>query len=154
GLAAALEPGDSPAQHAADTIAAGRGLCRPGAVQALVDEAPATVEELRSRKVSFDLEPNGELSLGLEGGHTRRRIVRWGGSATGHELTSRLGAMAAAEPRIEVRERASTTALWSDGERCYGTVLDGSRIAAAATVLATGGAAALWRRTSNPRGAI
>ena len=33
GLAAALEPGDSPARHAADTIAAGRGLCRPAAVR-------------------------------------------------------------------------------------------------------------------------
>jgi L-aspartate oxidase len=154
GLAAALEPGDSPGQHAADTIAAGRGLCRPSAVQALVDEAPAAVAELRSRGVVFDLEPDGELSLGLEGGHTHRRIVHSGGSATGHEITSKLGAMVAAEPRIEVRERASMTTLWSDGERCHGLLTDDGRIAAPATVLATGGAAALWRRTSNPRGAI
>jgi L-aspartate oxidase len=154
GLAAALEPGDSPAQHAADTIAAGRGLCRPSAVQVLVDEAPVAVAELRSRGVVFDLEPSGELSLGLEGGHTRRRIVHSGGSATGHEITSKLAAMVAAEPRIEVRERASMTALWSDGERCHGLLTDDGRIAAPATVLATGGAAALWRSTSNPRGAI
>jgi L-aspartate oxidase len=124
-------------------------------VQLLVDEAPAAVSELRSRGVSFDLGPDGELSLGLEGGHTRRRIVHSGGSATGHEITSKLAAMVAAEARIEVRERASMTALWSDGGRCHGVVLnDDGRIAAAATVLATGGAAALWRRTSNPRGAI
>jgi L-aspartate oxidase len=62
--------------------------------------------------------------------------------------------MVAAEPRIEVRERASMTALWSDGERCYGLLTDDGPITAPATVLATGGAAALWRRTSNPRGAI
>jgi L-aspartate oxidase len=154
GLAAALEPGDSPQQHAADTIAAGRGLCRPSAVQVLVDEAPAAVQELRSRGVAFDLEPTGEPSLGLEGGHTRRRIVHSGGSATGHEITSKLAAMVAAESRIEVRERASMTALWSDGERCYGALTEDGQIAAAATVMATGGAAALWRRTSNPRGAI
>ena len=154
GLAAALERGDSPAQHALDTIAAGRGLCRPAAVQALVDEAPAAVGELRERGVSFDLDADGELSLGLEGGHTRRRIVHSGGSATGHELTSKLAAMVAAESRIAVRERASMTALWSDGERCYGLLTGDGRIAAAATVLATGGAAALWRRTSNPWGAI
>ena len=49
GLAAALEPGDSPERHAADTIAAGRGLCRPSAVQVLVEEAPAAVRELRER---------------------------------------------------------------------------------------------------------
>jgi L-aspartate oxidase len=123
-------------------------------VQALVEEAPAAVEDLRSRGVSFDLDPDGELSLGLEGGHTRRRIVHSGGSATGHEITSKLAEMVAAEDGIEVRERASMTALWSDGERCHGALLDAGRIAAAATVLATGGAAALWRRTSNPRGAI
>ncbi len=153
-MAAALEPGDSPAQHAADTIAAGRGLCRPSAVQVLVDEAPAAVQELRERGVCFDLDPDGELALGLEGGHTRRRIVHSGGSATGHEITSKLAAMVAAEGRIEVRERASMAALWSDGGRCHGVLTDDGRIGAAATVLATGGAAALWRRTSNPRGAI
>ena len=62
--------------------------------------------------------------------------------------------MVAAEPRIEVLERASMTALWSDGERCHGVLTEDGRLAAPATVLATGGAAALWRRTSNPWGAI
>jgi L-aspartate oxidase len=123
-------------------------------VQALVDEAPAAVRELLRRGVVFDLEADGELSLGLEGGHTRRRIVHSGGSATGHEITSKLAAMVAAEPRIEVLERASMTALWSGNGGCHGVLTDGGRIAAAATVLATGGAAALWRRTSNPWGAI
>jgi len=154
GLAAALEEGDSPEQHAADTVAAGRGLCRPAAVQVLVDESPDAVRELRSRGVSFDLEPDGELALGLEGGHTRRRIVHSGGSATGHEITSKLAAMVDDEGRIEVREHTSATTLWSDGERCYGLLADDGPIAAAATVMATGGAAALWRRTSNPWGAI
>jgi L-aspartate oxidase len=154
GLAAALEPGDSPAQHAADTIAAGRGLCRPSAVQALVEEAPGAVRELRERGVEFDLDADGELALGLEGGHTRRRIVHAGGSQTGHEITGKLAAMVDAEPRIAVRESTSAVALWSDGERCHGLLTEREPIGAAATVIATGGAAALWRRTSNPRGAI
>jgi L-aspartate oxidase len=154
GMAAALEPGDSPARHAADTIAAGRGLCRPSAVKALVEEAPAIVAELRERGVAFDQGEDGKLALGLEGGHTRRRIVHSGGSQTGHEITSKLAAMVAAQSRIEVRERTSATALWSDGERCYGVLSDARPVAATATVLATGGAAALWRRSTNPRGAI
>ncbi len=154
GLAAALEPGDSPEQHAADTIAAGRGLCRPSAVRTLVEEAPAAVRELRERGVAFDLDASGEPALGLEGGHTHRRIVHAGGSQTGHEITGKLAAMVAAEPRIAVRERTSAVALWSDGERCHGLLTDGAPIAAGATVIATGGGAALWRRTSNPRGAI
>jgi L-aspartate oxidase len=154
GLAAALDPADSPAQHAADTIAAGRGLCRPSAVQALVEAAPGTVRELQSRGVAFDLETDGELELSLEGGHTRRRIAHSGGSQTGREVTAKLAAMVAAEPRIEVRERASATALWSDGERCHGVLTEDAPILAPATVHATGGAAALWRRTTNPWGAI
>jgi L-aspartate oxidase len=154
GLAAALEPEDSPDRHAADTIAAGRGLCRTAAVRVLVDEAPAMVRDLVARGVVFDVDHEGRLALGLEGGHAHRRIVHAGGSQTGYELTSKLAAMVAAQERIEVMERASALALWSDGERCHGVVTDTGPVAAAATILATGGAAALWRRTTNPRGAI
>jgi L-aspartate oxidase len=62
--------------------------------------------------------------------------------------------MVAAAAGIEVLERTSALALWSDGECCHGVLADSGPIVAAATVLATGGAAALWRRTTNPRGAI
>ncbi|HEX5761927.1 MAG TPA: FAD-dependent oxidoreductase [Solirubrobacterales bacterium] len=154
GLAAALEPGDSPARHAADTIAAGRGLCRPAAVEVLTDEAPAAVRELRERGVAFDVDSDGELALGLEGGHTRRRIVHAHGSQTGYEITSKLATMVAAEPRIDVCEGTSALAVWSDGERCHGVLTDADPVRADATVLATGGAAALWERTTNPWGAI
>jgi L-aspartate oxidase len=154
GLAAALEPDDSPDLHAADTIAAGRGLCRTSAVRALVDAAPAVVRDLLARGVVFDVDHEGRLALGLEGGHAHRRIVHAGGSQTGHEITSKLAAMVAAKERIEVMERTSAVALWSDGERCHGVVSDEGLVGAPATVLATGGAAALWRRTTNPRGAI
>jgi L-aspartate oxidase len=154
GLAAALEPDDSPDLHAADTIVAGRGLCRTAAVRALVEEAPAIVRDLIARGVVFDLDHEGRLALALEGGHTRRRIVHAGGSATGHEITSKLAAMVAAQERIEVMERTSVVSLWSDGERCHGVVTDDGEVAAPATIVATGGAAALWRRTTNPRGAI
>jgi L-aspartate oxidase len=154
GLAAALEPDDSPALHAADTIAAGRGLCRTSAVEVLAQEAPAMVRELIERGVVFDLDQEGRLALGLEGGHAFRRIVHAGGSQTGHEITSKLAAMVAAEARIEVMERTSALALWSDGGRCHGVVTSEGPVAAPATILATGGAAALWRRTTNPRGAI
>ncbi|MFL5871862.1 MAG: L-aspartate oxidase [Solirubrobacterales bacterium] len=154
GLAAALEPEDSPALHAADTIAAGRGLCRTAAVRVLVDEAPAMVRDLVARGVVFDVDHEGRLALGLEGGHAHRRIVHAGGSQTGYELTSKLAAMVAAQERIEVMEQASALALWSDAERCHGVVTDTGLVAAVATILATGGAAALWRRTTNPRGAI
>jgi L-aspartate oxidase len=123
-------------------------------VRALTEEAPAAVRDLQSRGVVFDLDHEGRLALGLEGGHAARRIVHSGGSQTGHEITSKLAAMVATESRIEVLERTSALSLWSDGERCHGVIADSGPIVAAATVLATGGAAALWRRTTNPRGAI
>jgi L-aspartate oxidase len=154
GLAAALAVDDSPDRHAADTLAAGRGLCRTSAVEALTREAPAAVEQLQSRGVRFDTEPSGELALGLEGGHSARRIVHAGGSETGRWITSRLAALVGADPGIEVLEGASAVALRSSGERCFGVDTDRVAIRAAATVLTTGGGAALWRRTTNPWGAI
>lgn len=163
GLAAALASDDSPERHTADTLAAGRGLCRRSAVDALAHGAPEAVAELRRRGVGFDLarsgaegqaEGEGDLELGLEGGHSARRIVHAGGSQTGRVLTARLAELVAREPNVQVLEGASVTALWSDGERCAGVIADVGRIAAPATVLATGGGAALWKRTTNPWGAI
>ncbi len=154
GLAAALAPGDSPSRHADDTLNAGRGLCRPSAVEALTEEAPAAVAELQRRGVRFDTDESGELALGLEGGHSARRIVHAGGSETGRAITARLSEAAAATEGLEVLEGTSVTALWSDGRSCAGVITDVGVIAAPATVLATGGGAALWRRTTNPWGAI
>jgi len=154
GLAAAIAADDSPARHAQDTLNAGRGLCYPAAVEVLVDESPAAVESLMRRGVAFDLGADGGLALGLEGGHSARRIVHAGGAETGRALTSRLAKIAAAEERIEILEGASALALWSDRSRCHGVLTDHGPIAATATILATGGGAALWERTTNPRGAI
>ncbi|MFL5870730.1 MAG: L-aspartate oxidase [Solirubrobacterales bacterium] len=154
GLAAALADDDSPERHAADTVAAGRGLCVAGAVDALTREAPAAVEKLERRGVRFDRDPDGGLALGLEGGHSARRIVHAGGSETGRAITSRLAELVGADDLIDVMEGASATALWSDGDRCAGVITDAGTIAAPATVLTTGGGAALWQRTTNPWGAI
>jgi L-aspartate oxidase len=154
GLAAALAEDDSPERHAEDTLNAGRGACRPAAVEILAREAPAAVAELQRLGVSFDTEEGGRLALGLEGGHSARRIVHSGGSQTGRALTARLAELVEAHPRVEVLEQTSALALWSDGERCAGVVTDRGNISAVATVLATGGGAALWERTTNPWGAI
>jgi L-aspartate oxidase len=154
GLAAAIGPGDSPELHVEDTIVAGRRACRRAAAEVLAKEAPQVVALLERRGVPFDRDPDGNLALALEGGHSRRRVVHAGGAGTGRLITERLAELAAAEPRVDVWEGASAVGVWSDGERCAGVILDGARVRAPATVLATGGAAALWRRTTNPWGAI
>jgi L-aspartate oxidase len=154
GLAAAIGDDDSTQLHVQDTLAAGRHSCRRTAALLLARDAPGVVWELERRGVEFDREPDGSLSLALEGGHTRRRVVHAGGAGTGRRITERLAALAATHERIEVLEGRSAVAIWSDGERTYGVITDAGPLPGRATILATGGAAALWARTTNPWGAI
>ena len=154
GLAAAIGDDDSTQLHVQDTLAAGRHSCRRTAAELLARDAPGVVWELERRGVEFDREPDGRLSLALEGGHTRRRVVHAGGAGTGRRITERLAALAATHERIEVLEGRSAVAIWSDGERTYGVITDAGALPGRATILATGGAAALWSRTTNPWGAI
>ncbi len=155
GLAAAVADGDSPEQHLADTLRAGRGAVRESAARVLCTEAPQAVEDLAGLGMRFDADRHGNLALGLEGGHSRRRVVHAGGAATGRRLVRELSALAAEDPRIDVLEDRRVIALMAPEGRCVGVRLDGGRdaIATGATVLATGGAAALWSRTTNPTGA-
>jgi len=189
GLAAALAADDSAELHLADTERAGRELVRRSAAEILVREAPNRVADLQALGVRFDADRFGRLALGLEGGHSIRRIVHAGGSATGRRLVRQLSALAAENRRITVLEGARARALWmqsgpgeppaapradeaeqepaedpraGDRGRCQGLVceyVNGSAqqretgvIGARAVVLATGGMAAMWSRTTNPPG--
>ena len=105
--------------------------------------------------VRFDADRNGHLALGLEGGHSRRRIVHAGGAATGRRLVRQLSAVVAEDPRIDVLEGRRVVEVLAGDGRCAGVRLDDGRlIASGAVVLATGGAAALWSRTTNPAVAV
>jgi L-aspartate oxidase len=148
GVAAATAPGDTPELHAADTIAAGRGLSRESAVRALTAEAPARIVDLADLGVRFDDE------LGLEGGHSRRRVHSVGGAQTGRGISRVLARAALAHPRIDVSERERALELWVSEGRCVGLVTDARAIRARAVLLATGGYAALWGRTTNPAGSV
>jgi L-aspartate oxidase len=153
GLAAALAEDDSFELHLRDTELAGRALVRRSAAEVLVHEAPDRVRDLQALGVHFDADRFGRLALGLEGGHSVRRVVHAGGSATGRRVVRQLSALAVAEPRIRVLEGARARALWRHEQRCRGLICeDGQIIRARAIVLATGGAAALWARTTNPPG--
>src|SRR3954468_17838353 len=100
GLAAALALEDSPGQHLEDTIAAGRGLVRRSAAETLCAEAPARFRDLVELGVRFDADPEGHVELGLEGGHSVRRVVHAGGSATGRRILRQLSAQVVADQRI------------------------------------------------------
>jgi L-aspartate oxidase len=155
GLAAAMAADDSVELHLEDTLQAGRGAVRLSAARVLVEEAPGAVEDLSRFGVRFDADRNGRLALGLEGGHSHRRIVHAGGAATGRRIVRQLSAVVATDERIEVLEGRRVTALLTHDGRCTGVVLDdGEYLYSPATVLSTGGAAALWARTTNPAGAV
>ena len=148
GVAAAVGADDDPRLHAEDTTRAGRGLCRPSAVSVLTEEASARIVDLVDLGVSFDPDP------GREGGHSRARVFHSGGAATGKEIARVLAERVLAHPRIEVAEGERVLGLWMSEGRCAGVVTDRRAIPAGATMLATGGAAALWARTTNPPGAV
>jgi L-aspartate oxidase len=155
GLAAALADDDSPDHHFVDTIAAGRGSVRESAARVLCDEAPVAVQDLTRLGVTFDADRTGRLALGLEGGHSARRIVHAGGAATGRRIIRQLSALAAEDERITVLEGHRAARILTGAGRALGVALDDDTlIGARAVVLATGGAAALWARTTNPPGAI
>jgi len=148
GVAAAVGADDDPVLHAEDTLTAGRGLCRPSAVRVLTEEAPRRIGELTELGVEFD------DGLALEGGHSRRRVVHAGGAETGRRIADVLAARAHAHPRVDLAEGERALALWMVDGRCAGIVTDRRTVAARATLLATGGYAALWARTTNPPGAL
>ncbi len=155
GLAAALALDDARELHLRDTLRAGRGTVRRSAAEILTSEAPEAVRALERLGVHFDADRRGRLSLGLEGGHSVRRIVHAGGASTGRRVTRQLSALAAEDERVEVLEDCRAVALPTTAGRCAGVRLhDGRVVSARAVVLATGGAAALWSRTTNPAGAV
>src|SRR4051812_3185824 len=160
GIAAVLDPLDTPAAHAADTEVAGVGLCDPAAVRVLVEEGPARVRELIRLGAAFDRNPDGSLMLTREGGHHANRIVHAGGDATGAEVQRALHTAVHRDPWIRLVEHALVLDLLLDAEgRACGITLhvlgegtpDGAgAILARAVVLATGGMGQIFASTTNP----
>ncbi|WP_421732231.1 L-aspartate oxidase [Cellulomonas sp.] len=169
GIAAALDPSDSPSAHLQDTLVAGAGLCDPRAVEVLVTEGPARVRELVKRGAVFDTASDGSISLTREGGHHADRIAHAGGDATGAEISRALVAQIEAvreDPGIEVIEHALVLDVLTGppgpdgtpGHACGVTlhvIGEGQRdgVGAAlgrAVVLATGGIGQVYRSSTNP----
>jgi L-aspartate oxidase len=160
GIAAALGEQDSPADHLRDTLTAGAGLCDASAVRTLVTEGPAAVRDLIALGARFDTGPDGELALGREGGHLRRRIAHAGGDATGAEISRALLAAIEKAGNCEVIEHALVLdLLLSRSGHAAGLTLhvmgegqqDGvGAVQARAVVLATGGLGQVYAATTNP----
>lgn len=158
GMAAAMGADDTPALHAADTLAAGAGLCDATVVDRVTQAGPAAVERLTALGVPWDRQADGSLQLGLEAAHGRRRIVHAGEDATGATIMRALVARVRQVPRITVVEQAHAHDLLVRDGRVVGCVLvAGGRavtLSTPAVVLATGGVGGLFADTTNPAGAV
>ena len=158
GIAAAVGPDDTPAQHLADTLEAGAGLCDPVAVGVMVREAPDRIRRLTELGVPWDAQ-QGRVALGTEAAHSQPRILHAGGDRTGHAIETVM-VDRVREAGVELLDQhAATMLLVENGpamrERCVGARAerpDGSTldVLAARTILATGGAGQLYTLTTNP----
>ena len=156
GIAVALGPGDSPGQHAADTLAASDGLADPEAVRILTNEGPDRIYELLALGAVFDRGPDGRLGLALEAAHTRPRIIHSGGDRTGAALISCLAQLVRQHPEVELMEHTEVTSLVVRRGKVTGVTLLSAAgkslsLPASAVVLATGGVGQLYAVTTNPK---
>ncbi len=156
GIAAAIGADDSPALHKIDTQRAGAGLSDEAIAEILTRDAPARIEDLLELGAAFDRTEAGALALGREAAHTRRRIIKAGGDATGHEILNTLIAAVRATPSITVIENVIADDLIVSQGRVHGIYAHRAQtherlvLRAHATVLASGGIGRLYRYTTNP----
>jgi L-aspartate oxidase len=152
---------DSFDKHIADTLKAGDGLCDKEVVSFVVKEGPDRLEELLNWGTEFDQEGEG-FHLGKEGGHTAKRIVHYK-DKSGHQIQESLIAKIKSLSNISILENHTLVNLITDHQleegfqrRCYGAYVISSKdqrivkIVAGLTVLSTGGAGAVYNKTTNP----
>ncbi len=153
GIAAVLGEEDSFESHLDDTLRNGCGLCNREAVETLVKRGPNAVNWLISQGVEFDRE-QGRLDLGMESGHSKRRIAHKG-DYTGKEIEEALVA-SVRRKGVDVYKNCLALNLIVRDERSYGAEvlnLEEERVMiflSKATVLATGGIGQIYVQTSNP----
>ncbi|KAG1670568.1 hypothetical protein FOA52_012140 [Chlamydomonas sp. UWO 241] len=159
GVCAVLDPADSVEEHVHDTMVAGGFLNDLQAVDAVCREGPTRVLELAQLGAEFTRNADGTMHLGMEGGHSKRRIVH-ANDMSGAEISRALLAKARAHPSIHFFEHHLATDLVLAEHDAVTTVFgsdvvdqrDGSsyRFLALATMLACGGAGQMYPITTNP----
>jgi L-aspartate oxidase len=163
GIAAVTAAADSFERHAEDTMRAGAGLCDGDIVEMTVREGPARVKELLELGVKFS-RAGKDFDLGLEGGHSARRVLHCG-DYTGRDIQEALLAACAHNKKVHIYERHPAIDFILEerphschpaANRCLGAYALDERtgrvetFTAGQTFLASGGAGKVYRYTSNP----
>ncbi len=155
GIAAATADEDSVEAHVRDTLVAGDGLCSQDVVSSVVQEATDALAYLQECGVAFDRNAaDGALFLGREGGHSCRRVAHAHGDATGREIQRALSSVVLGTESVRRVIGAFVVDLLTDRGRCVGALLlvggELRVVWAGSVVLASGGAARLFRESTNP----
>ncbi len=155
GVAVVLSPDDSFEDHVNDTLVCGDGLCGGAVVEKVIRTAPECVKELVDLGANFNRTKGDDFDLGIEGGHSKRRIVH-ADDFTGREIERVLLKAVAEHPSIAILENQIAVNLVVRNNRCIGCyVLDRNsstirNFVAKVTVLATGGIGRVFIHTTNP----
>ena len=167
GIAAVTSAGDDLDKHVEDTLEAGDGLCDPEVVREILRDGPARIQDLVDLGVSFSSLEDGRISLGKEGGHSKRRVLHVK-DVTGKAIEEALLANIAEQgvvlyehffaiDLITARKaRKLGVSVEGSGDRVLGLYLfDANRdrvvtVSAPAVLLATGGAGQTYLYTTNP----
>lgn len=155
GIAAAINPDDSPQLHLEDTLKAGAGLCDQKAVKFLVENAASSIQSLVEMGVAFDRK-NEQLAMTLEAAHSRHRVLH-AADTTGKAIITTLTEKVLQKSNIQVYEQAYALSLSLNNEtgHCQGlsVLFDGkiTWIKASAVILATGGGGQVFAQTTNPK---
>jgi L-aspartate oxidase len=164
-------PDDSPELLAGDIIRAGAGLCHPPAVEQLASLGPRLLDEIliNQAQTPFDRDEKDQLAMGLEGAHSRSRVLHVS-DMTGRAIMEALLAKVKATPNIQLLTGHTAIDLITfphhatDPLRvyqepvCLGTYAFNqtnesiSPIVAEQTILATGGLGQIFLNTTNPVG--
>lgn len=152
GVAAVLDQqNDNPDLHFEDTMIAGGKANNPNTVRILVEQGPNDVLNLCKMGVNFDKNPDGDLKMTLEGGHSRKRIVHYKDS-TGNEITDVMIDKVKELTNVEIAENTFCTQISHAQSGFHVEFLkDGqlSQVAASFVVLATGGIGRVYKYTTN-----
>lgn len=167
GIAGVFGDDDSIENHVHDTLIAGDGLCDEKIVRIVAGEGPERIQELMQLGVRFDRSPDGELELGMEGGHSHHRILH-NKDATGQEISRALLMAAGNHPNITIVEHLFAVDLLTQHHlgvyvnrghpniTCFGVYALNTethkvhKILAKVTVLASGGSGNVYSSTTNP----
>ncbi len=155
GIASVLGPEDTFDNHVADTLTAGAGLCDKEVVEMVIREAPEHIRALIAWGTQFDVEADGDLMLGREGGHSHHRIVHALGDATGQEIMRAMIRRVHEELKAQLWQDTFTIDLLTDGGECRGAIVWNEHhgktyVWAKQTILCTGGCGQIYRESTNP----